>query len=547
MPFVRSYYRRSPGAAMGGEPGPVRELDVAVFGPDGVDLLRDRSGHRYTLRSLRFGTCLPGGMADAGFELVQPAARAWPGRAGLRMTIGRGGRTLWWGWVEDVQRRVRGQVESIRVAGLGPWQQAVQRLISPSYSGTVYGDAALTGELRVYCDQISTDYSQVASTGVNIAPLSWVYRRLGDLVKLVCEAGDASGRALLFAVWPPTRRSASSYPASLITNSQVEVGSGAPEGWAYTQWLGTPTGTWCTDIYYSGIHGLKVARDANPGVQEGRWYQTDVLCAASTGYVFDYRFYAADVANIQCYLHVRWYNSLGGIISDAYTTTRSSTGTAGWSRYVEPLTSPAAAHHAMVRCHVTLPDVGGAVGVYDDVFMCAEGSLAGADVLPRAHLWARDLTGYDYLLYTAELASGADINWSMRRLANAVVASYGSGPSYTTWAQDGGSQGAYRRRDWLAAAGAVGVDVAQAVRDATLARLAAPQVEAPVLRLTGPGAVRTRHGNLVWPVELRAGDRLMVADGPEAGLVFLLARTGYADGVVSCTPEGPEDTPLLLA
>jgi hypothetical protein len=51
----------------------------------------------------------------------------------------------------------------------------------------------------------------------------------------------------------------------------------------------------------------------------------------------------------------------------------------------------------------------------------------------------------------------------------------------------------------------------------------------------------------VWPEDLRAGDRVRIADGPDAGRVALLTRVEYADGVVTATPERPDDVPMLLA
>jgi hypothetical protein len=85
------------------------------------------------------------------------------------------------------------------------------------------------------------------------------------------------------------------------------------------------------------------------------------------------------------------------------------------------------------------------------------------------------------------------------------------------------------------------------MRDAYLARYKDPLTEANAFRVGRPGPIRTAHGGLVWPEELRAGDRLEVADGPLAGRVLLLTRVAYADGVVTYTPERPDDVPLLLA
>ncbi len=524
----------------------LRPLDVAIFGADGTNLLRDRSGGRYVLTGLQFETTLPGGFGAASFSLTRPAAVAWPGETGLTVEIRRGRTVLWWGWLEDVMRRQRGRIEEIQVTGLGPWQQVGERLLSVGYTGTLDGDVAIGQELAVYCDEISLDRSQLTPTGMNIAPLTWSNQPVSDLVKLVCDAGDSSGRPLLFAVWEPTYRSTNGYPASLASNSDAESGSSTPSAWYFAVVSGNPQSAWCTDVYNSVGHGLKIYRGAGAGDQVGRWYQTDIPCTAGTTYTFDYWLYWPAVASIYCYLEAVWYDSGGGYLSTSYTTTRTSTGAAGGTRYVETLTAPASAHHFTLRCRALLPDTVGALAVFDDVYVYTPGSAPAVDRRPRAYLWPRNLSEYDYKLHTAELATGLQITRSTRELANAVLASYGSA-SFTTFAQDMASQAAYRRRDRLVAAGNVDVTVAEAIRDAVLAQAKTPAADVASFTLAQPGAVRMRHGTAAHPTELRAGHRLLVADGPEAGLVALVTRTAYADGAMTYTLEAPADVGMLLA
>ena len=79
MPFVSSYYRRSPGASAGGTES-TRRLDVALYQADGTNLLRS-AGAEWALSSLQFESGLPGGFLSASFRIDGPVTRAWPGRA----------------------------------------------------------------------------------------------------------------------------------------------------------------------------------------------------------------------------------------------------------------------------------------------------------------------------------------------------------------------------------------------------------------------------------------------------------------------------------
>lgn len=547
MPFVTGYFRRSTGSAGASYLIPPRRLDVAIYGPDNTSLLRDRNGARYALEELSFDSGLPGGFLSANFVLRAPVAAQWPGRAGLRVIIRRGMKILWWGWIEDLQRTQRGRVEEISVTCLGPWQQVSQRLFSAAYATTLYGDAAIAQEMRTYCDMISTDYHQMLATGVNIAPLTWSNKKVSDLVKLVCDGGDSSGRPLLFAIWEPTYRAVNGYPISMLLNSNMEVGS--PASWTWATDIGSPVGTWTTAYSNSPSHGLMATRNATAGTQNGRWRQSNVVCSASTTYTLDYWIYFGGVASISFYCQFDWYNSSGSYITTTNATVRNSTGAAGGTRYVEGISSPAGAVKFHISLRSSLPDSGSnAFTVVDDVYMYAPGSQVVIDALPRAHLWARNLSGTpDYYLYTQGLDSGLAVGETTRELTNAVLASYGSG-SYTTYAQDAASQVLYRRRDRLVDAGNVSSTLANAVRDAHLASYKDPRSELSSWRLSSSASTALyRIGQRAWAEDLRAGHLVQIADGPSAGRVVLLRRVSYADGVVTVTPERPDDVPLLLA
>ncbi len=534
--------------------GPVRRLDVAIYDDDGTSLLRESTGGRYGVRELQFESGLPGGFLSASFQLPNPTARNWPGRPGLRTIVRRGNRVLWWGWIEDIRRMVRGGVEGLQVTCMGPWQQLLERYCSPNYAGTLYGDAALATELYASCPEISPNYTGLAQTLVNVAPLTWTNQPVADLVKLVCKGGNSSGQQMLFGVWEPTGRSTSGYPTAINTNPNFETEAGVgdyAEGWYLVTSLGDATyDPWHTAIYNSPSHAWKVYRGSAAGTQTG-YVATHpsyrFAVTAGSSYVVDYWVYFGAVASMSCYGRVTWYNAGGGYIRQTALTTRNSTGSAFSARYVQTATAPALAASCALELVFALPDSGAnSFLVFDDAYMYAPGTVIALDTKPQAVLWARDLSAADYLLYTAELGTALGVDETTRTLANYVVGKYGT--SYTAGAQDATSQGLYRRRDGTADAGSgAGSTVATAARDAYLAAHKDPMLEPGAFKLTRPGAVRTTRGAVVWPELLRAGDRLQVADGPLAGEIVLLTRVAYANGVVNCTPERPGDVPVLLA
>lgn len=554
MPFVSGYFRRAPGGAANEAGGQRRRLDVAIYDASGDILLRDATGGRWGVKNLAYASLLPGGFATASFRLERPTARSWPGRAGLKVVIRRGNNVVWWGWIEDLRRAIRGGIEAIDVTALGPYQQVRQRLFSPAYTGTMYGDAALAQELYAYCPDISDDYTGLAQTTVNIAPLTWTNRSVHELVSLVCGAGNSAGKPMLFAVWEPTGTGTSGYPAAINLNPSFEeeafAGSGYPAHWSELVFTGDPRWVWTTASYNSPSHGAKVYRGTVAGTQVG-WVAThpsnrfDVV--AGTTYVVDYWVYFGAVASMSCYARMNWYNAGGGTISQVALTVRNSTGSAFGARYVESTVAPALAVKCQLDLVFALPDSGSnSYLIFDDAYVYATGAQTEQDTRPKAWLWARDLSAADYYLYTAELDAALGADLTTRELANYVVAKYGS--SYTAASQNAASQTDYRRRDAVVDAGSEsGATVAAAVRDTYLARHKDPADEPGSFRLVRPGAVRTSRGAVVWPEDLRAGDRLQIADGPLAGTVVLLKGVEYANGAVTCTPERPDDVPLLLA
>lgn len=515
-----------------------RGLAVAIYDRNGL-LMRWRGGTvQGSVRRLRFSTSVPGGFGVCTFDLALSTARRWPVEPGYRCVVSLGQDVVWWGWVEDITRGQRGQGEWLSVMALGPWQQVNQRLISETYND-VNSTYIVRDMLAEYCPDISQDYSQLVNSGVPLT-IDWTYRPLPELIKLACQAGDSVGRPLLFAIWEP--------PGSKVSVSQAGVLNDDPElEQLETYWQkGSDLLYYVTSQFVSARYSWRWMENASSGITHKR----RIPVAASTSYVVDYSLYWTAFSGMTSASRLDWYNVSNTLISSSYGATRTSDGTAtGWRSVSDTLTSPAGAVEAVLGIGASVGSGGGAarfLGV-DDVRMYLYTATLAPQTKPRAYLWSRDLSTYDYGVRSSALAEGLQVTTTTRDLANWVIAGYGSS-SFTGAAQDAASQALYRRRDVALSAGSVALVDAQAQRDTWLTLHAEPGATVGSLRLAR-GSLLDRRGLLVDPARLRAGDRLRVLDGALAGTVILVESTEYdaEAGVVSVQPESYTDVSRMLA
>lgn len=512
----------------------MRNLDVAIYDASG-NVVRWRGGGAGSeIADLRFSSGLPGGFLEASFVVEAPAARLWPVEAGHTCIIRRGHQIVWWGWVEDVERTQRGNRARLTVTCYGPWTVLQQRRSSPAYT-TVESSAILITELGLNCTEISADSSQIANSGVPLT-IDWDYHKVSEIVEAVCAAGNASDLALLFAIWEPAgSRTILGNTGNLAPDYSLELGG--------TEWEFSvgENSSFLGSYVHSGLLAAVFSDDDTDALKT----IDKVAVSPSTAYILDYWHYWSVHSGMTVNGRLDWYTSGNVFISSTYLTTYTATGAASaWTQRIQSATSPGTA--AFVEIWIQVDNNGSSrwTAVDDIKFYLSVSSLA-ADAKPRAYLWSRDLSGYDYVLRTAGLDDGVRVVTTTRDLANYVVASYGSG-SYTAAAQDASSQAAYRRRDEVAAAGSVGATDAAAVRDVYLARHKDPGTEVQGFSV-GPGMVRTATGQRVDPALLRAGDRLLITDGRLAGSVVMLESVVWENGLAQCRPEGYEDATRLLA
>lgn len=508
-------------------------ITVALYGVDGAPL-SEPTGALARPAGLTFATGLPGGFLDARFSLPAAAARALNLRPGLRTIVWRGAQVLWWGWVEDVSYRVRGAVAMAEVACLGPWQEVQQRLFSANYSN-VASNSALADALAAHCPNVSRDTRGLAETGVQIS-VSWSYRPVSELVRLVCDAGNSAGQPLLFALWEPSfGRAYLGNTANLLSDPELEF---RDQYW----YLGNGQyANWDTTNYHSPVTCMLFAEFA----QDGLAHRAKVAVQAGAPYTVEYWHRYSAHTGMSSQSRVDWFTAGDQYISSTYGPSHGSSGTAEpWVYRAHVHTAPA---NAATARPIIAVSVGSGVGKWvaiDDVRMYLAAVSLPTDDKPRPVLWPRDLSDWDYLLYTRFLREAATVEASTRELANYVLVAYGS--SYTAAGQDFQSQTLYRRRDAVLNAGNISQATANAMRDVYLAAHKAPATQMRGVAVP-KGAVWGRSGEVVDPAVLRAGHRLRLADGPLAGRVILLQKTEWRDGVMTVTPEDVADVPLLLA
>lgn len=516
-----------------------RQLDVVVYtGPTSMTLLRDRSGGRSKISNLRFTSGLPGGFLEASFVVGRQSSETWPIASGQKIEIRRGRQTVWWGWVEDVKQRVRGRSLELQVTCLGPWQELQQRYIEAvNYTSDQQGGSAICTEMVANCPNLSTDHSQIISTGVSIGPLTKAWWPVSDLVRLVLDAGDVDGNRLLFAIWePPTHEEA----VDVLRSRNVCLNS----NFDGPDWYG-----WIINNQTNGDYEIINTTSVSP-TRSGKSYSTSAIATgdctlrnqyadatAGAGYRFEYSIYFPPFTGIRARVSVGWFDGSNVLISFDYGSWINSSGTAGWQSAYTDFTAPVTAVYMIAYLIAEWPAGTDKYVGWDDCYLSRLATSEELATKPRASLWVRDLSDYDFNLWTSLLDDPLIDTETTRDLVNAVAASYASS-SYTSLAEAATSQATYRRRDYLLAAGSdAGEALAEQLRDAYLGQHAQPTVDVSSFVVSRPRAITNKKNRPVQLTDIRAGHRLRLADGPRAGSVIMLNEVEWEDGVLRCTPE----------
>lgn len=505
----------------------MRDLTVSIY-DENLAPLRWRGNT--VVADLEFSSALPGGFMQCSFTLQQPQGRVSPLSVGQTVYVSRGNTIVWAGWLEDIQTIQHSRYNMRSVLAFGSYQQVIERLVSASYIDTETS-WILRDLLAQYCSGISADYQLIVDSGVGLTA-DWLNTRFSDIVKTICDVGNTSNQELLFAIWePPGSRTRLSKLSILIDDGEME------EEELYWTNVGC---TYVTSPYHSDGHSWK-----SEGVSDTLAHKRDVPVTGGASYVVGWWVYWTAYANMTTKIEIDWYDADMAFISTSTTDEKISDSKAtGWQEVVDTVSAPTNARFCALTVSLATSAGPGQYQCVDDVTFYQELTLAENNK-PRASLWARDLSSYDYTLTTALLDEGLTTVQTTRDLANAVWATYGE--AVTDVEQDADSQALYRRRDHVLDAGDVAQADAEAQRDVYLARHATPGTEVQGFSIKAPDAVRTVRGQVVDPALLRAGDRCKIIDGELAGTVIMLRETSWKNGVVTCKPESYEDVTRTLA
>lgn len=555
MPMVRAYSRRAPGQAGEIDTSSTRMLDVSIYDlATGNDLLRWRGGGRTQISGLSFSTGLPGGFLDCSFSLSGSAGRLWPIDSGQKVAIKLGAKTVWFGWVEDIERTVQGSAMALNVTCIGPWQICQQRLVD-SYTGGRETSEAVRILLLMYAEAISSNMRGITATGVTDALQSVQYVSVADVIKQICATGNSSYLPMLFAIWEPN---VSRLEPALLTNlvlnpSFEQAGTGAvgtypAAGWDMYNYQGTDYARRWDDDVFEGFWAMQFQRGQS-GTDPWAYLRTEdfITVVPLRRYAFSMMYtnrvstevFPCGVGGYLEGIDFEWYDSGDNLLSTtSYTGEPDFAGqpytivppTCFWQDFIALLTAPTNA--VKLKIHIE----GFPWTSVDRLRLYEENATIGTERKPQAFLWPRDLSDFDYYLYTAAMPQGFQINETTRALANAVIAQYESG-GYTTYAQDLTSQTKYRRRDAVVDAGDADETVAEQMRAVYLARYKETITDVAGSIASQWGVVLNKHGRAVQPLFIRAGDRLKIMDGPKAGTILMIDKTSYSNGAVILSPE----------
>jgi len=554
-------------------------------------------------RNISWRTAVPGGHVDLTCEVPMDFLRSWDVKLAYKLAAHDGLQRLWVGRIEDLTPYIDLPADLAdgwrQIAAFGYGLTLSQRLFSASYaSGTVYANEVIRAMAASAVPLISVGSDTVQCPNLNLVPISWTNEFAQRVIDQLLKYGDNQSppRRWLWAVWDEMGSStpmiASDWHGGASGNTPIDP-----------QWDGKVLGSGTVAMSGSYLRcNSPAAADAAFVVtakplaygrvfradHKMRWYATSshlnaiiVKAAAAQpapgaiGYPGNW----GDVVIRQDYsgnVQIRYVDSGGlgrswngatWVLGDAnayagardtwYWARIASDGTNWFVQLLDSTGNTALVTTTAIAWANTYGSAESNIwlcwGDYASDYEAGRVDSERFNVYipahqPTGYFWPEDPDEYEVQIPLHNIRGRISMPSTLKDTANAVLASYGTTPSYTAWAEASDSQGLYDRRDKLISAGNVSSALAQKARDVGLNIGKTPSAALSQLRIIGD--VRDRAGARLPLNRVHAGQHAII---PQLGIEpFLIARTEYRpatrdeEASLAIAPDGAPDTVEML-
>ncbi|MBU0495674.1 MAG: hypothetical protein KKA73_13190 [Chloroflexi bacterium] len=500
------------------------DLHLYIYDASGNPIL-DPQGEIASFDPPTIRTAWPGGFVDLRTSIQRPITRPWTVAAPLRCVCRHGLKTIFEGVIEDLAEQLRGPAESIDLAALGYHARLRSRQIHQRWCDmrlTEWQRPAATPALAGYQPDLFTFDHQdrlqyLAKDGVSIANGDYVCERYmmpaGQTIKRIAfdydlQAGAQSWGLVLY-----------------------DENAGTPTLWSVAATgTGSVNHTLATPRRYVDL--LFISGAAQTGLGDGTIYGrfTNVKVYSETGTITGGAI-VADVLALVSELSVDY-----SAITDPALTLEPFL-TTGWRPLADIVAQALAFGDASANTYG----------------LCVWDSEAASDGLPQAHVSARDISDYDYLVRLADLEEFTS-DPSLDQLYNYIIVEYRDEQGRPAWLTptdaatltDATSVATYGQRDYVLRVDSESATTAQYLGERYLARHKDPVYK---VCMTLDWEIPDKRGVLQPACRVRAGERIRVANYLD-GTTFFIAATEYnaATGRLVLTPDAPpDDAAVLLA
>jgi hypothetical protein len=470
--------------------------------------------------------------------------------------------TVWEGRVADIERH-RGDI--VTITALGGAAHLRQRRATYAASSGQHAHDVLMDLIAAYCPLISTNFIDFRDPNFNVGGMSWTREDIQAIAKELMDAGDnqTPPRLWYLNIWhtesltPPgsfngsVGASADDADNDGYTGTVVRIGFGSSTRYVaglIFRGLDIPRGATVLSAYAEVYSEGELGGDGDSKVnihceRDGTPDDFSVSLPSARTKTYAHTYWQEDwkdtqgtwistpqfVSAVQEVVNLESVSDLcvifDSIETPGYDTRKQFQ---AWDH----------AETYQAKLHVIW-------GQSEETTMAFHGEF-----IPRT---AANLENADYVVRQEDIAGSLDLIQTDKELVNKVVASYGSGPSYTAAAEDADSQALYDVREndpaELFAGESASQTQAENIRDAELADKKDIKWMANDFTVH---RLRNRGGNFVNLAAARAGCIVHLADFPtferDTSRSFFIVRCEYNDDerVLTLSPEIQPSTLAII-